>query len=187
MHSRRFRSRRLLVAKAEFLAGGPVPARHQPFQLPPDDPLWSIAQERLEAIRPLLALGTVPDAAAAARAAELGKSGRTLRRWIARYRKAGFAGLLPVSRSDRLQPKRLHPEVEQVMRQQIVERGLNRQKRIASKIHDHVVQACSNARLDVWSRGLMVHSCHVSGRKRYGAGSPRERHNDSGGPSSDTA
>ncbi|RZI68087.1 MAG: hypothetical protein EOP13_26845, partial [Pseudomonas sp.] len=40
--------------------------------------------------------------------------------------------------------------------------------------------------LDVWSRGLMVQSSSRGGGTRYGPGSPWERHNDSGGPSSDT-
>ena len=43
------------------------------------------------------------------------------------------------------------------------------------------------ADLDVWSRALMVHSCRVIRRMRYGTGSTRERHDDRGGPSSDTA
>src|SRR5277367_2322474 len=41
--------------------------------------------------------------------------------------------------------------------------------------------------LGVWSRALMVHSCRVIRRMRYGTGSTRERHDDRGGPSSDTA
>ena len=32
----------------------------------------------------------------------------------------------------------------------------------------------------------MVQSCRRNGRMRYGPGSPWERHDDSGGPSSDT-
>jgi hypothetical protein len=39
----------------------------------------------------------------------------------------------------------------------------------------------------VWSRGLMVHSSRVNGRMRYGSGSARQRHDDSGSPSSDPA
>ncbi len=41
--------------------------------------------------------------------------------------------------------------------------------------------------LDVWSQGLMVQQPRMSGRKRYGPGSTRERHDDRGRPSSDTA
>ena len=41
--------------------------------------------------------------------------------------------------------------------------------------------------LNVWSRTLMVHYFPMVGRMRYGAGTPRERHNDSGGSSSGTA
>jgi len=32
--------------------------------------------------------------------------------------------------------------------------------------------------LDVWSQALMVHCSLQAGRKRYGPGTPRERHND---------
>ncbi|WP_259650284.1 DEAD/DEAH box helicase family protein, partial [Gluconacetobacter diazotrophicus] len=38
--------------------------------------------------------------------------------------------------------------------------------------------------LGVWSRDLVVHYFHMSGRMRYGPGSPRKRHDDSGSPSS---
>jgi hypothetical protein len=41
--------------------------------------------------------------------------------------------------------------------------------------------------LGVWSRHLMEHSYRVIRRMRYGPGSSWERHNDRGGPSSDTA
>jgi hypothetical protein len=41
--------------------------------------------------------------------------------------------------------------------------------------------------LGVWSRSLMEHSCRAIRGMRYGPGSSWERHNDSGGPSSDTA
>ena len=44
-----------------------------------------------------------------------------------------------------------------------------------------------SARLDVSSRILLVHSYRVIRRMRYGPGSTWERHNDRGGPSSDTA
>jgi hypothetical protein len=40
--------------------------------------------------------------------------------------------------------------------------------------------------LDVWSRRLLVHSYRVIRRMRYGPGSTWERHDDRGGPSSDT-
>ena len=40
--------------------------------------------------------------------------------------------------------------------------------------------------LGVWSRPLMGHSYRVIRRMRYGTDSTRERHNDRGGPSSDT-
>jgi hypothetical protein len=43
------------------------------------------------------------------------------------------------------------------------------------------------AELGVSSRPLMEHSCRVIRRMRYGTGSSRGRHDDSGGPSSDTA
>ncbi|TWB06093.1 winged helix-turn-helix protein, partial [Gluconacetobacter diazotrophicus] len=33
--------------------------------------------------------------------------------------------------------------------------------------------------LGVWSRDLVVHYFHMSGRMRYGPGSPRKRHDDS--------
>ena len=42
-------------------------------------------------------------------------------------------------------------------------------------------------RLDVWSRVLMVHSCRGIRRMRYGTDSTRQRHDDRGDPSSDTA
>jgi hypothetical protein len=42
-------------------------------------------------------------------------------------------------------------------------------------------------RVGVSSRILMDHSCRVIRRMRYGTGSSWERHNDRGGPSSDTA
>jgi carbonic anhydrase len=38
----------------------------------------------------------------------------------------------------------------------------------------------------VLSQALMVQPFHASGRKRYGPGSSRQRHDDSGDPSSDT-
>ena len=41
-------------------------------------------------------------------------------------------------------------------------------------------------RLDVSSQTLMAHSYRVIRRMRYGTDSTRERHNDRGGPSSDT-
>ena len=41
--------------------------------------------------------------------------------------------------------------------------------------------------LAVSSQPLMEHSCRVIRRMRYGTGSSRGRHDDSGGPSSDTA
>ena len=41
--------------------------------------------------------------------------------------------------------------------------------------------------LDVWSQGLMVQQPRASGRKRYGPGITRKRHDDRGRPSSDTA
>jgi glutathione S-transferase len=40
--------------------------------------------------------------------------------------------------------------------------------------------------LNVSSRALMGHPCRVIRRMRYGTGSSRERHDDRGGPSSDT-
>ncbi len=40
--------------------------------------------------------------------------------------------------------------------------------------------------LDVWSQGLMVHSCRRNGGMRYGPSSSWERHNDRGSPSSNT-
>ena len=40
--------------------------------------------------------------------------------------------------------------------------------------------------LDVSSQTLMAHSYRVIRRMRYGTDSTRERHNDRGGPSSDT-
>jgi DNA invertase Pin-like site-specific DNA recombinase len=43
-----------------------------------------------------------------------------------------------------------------------------------------------HGRLDVSSRTLMAHSYRVIRRMRYGTDSTRERHNDRGGPSSDT-
>src|SRR4051794_39141425 len=43
------------------------------------------------------------------------------------------------------------------------------------------------AQLDVWSRGLMVHSSHRTGRRRYGPSSAWERPHDSGGASRDPA
>jgi DNA-binding NarL/FixJ family response regulator len=47
---------------------------------------------------------------------------------------------------------------------------------------------CSSAdKLDVSSRTLMEHSYRMIRRMRYGTDSTRERHNDRGGPSSDTA
>ncbi|NIE81743.1 transposase family protein [Asaia sp. As-1742] len=48
-------------------------------------------------------------------------------------------------------------------------------------------QIAGQRSLGVWSRVLMVQSFHRNGRKHYGPGSPRERHDDSGSPSSDTA
>ena len=42
------------------------------------------------------------------------------------------------------------------------------------------------AHLDVSSRALMGHPCRMIRRMRYGTGSSRERHDDRGGPSSDT-
>ncbi len=45
----------------------------------------------------------------------------------------------------------------------------------------------SSLHLDVWSRALMVRSYPWNGRVRYGPNSPWERHDDGGGPSSDTA
>ena len=41
--------------------------------------------------------------------------------------------------------------------------------------------------LGVWSRSLVGHSYRVIRRMRYGPSFTRERHNDRGGPSSDTA
>jgi hypothetical protein len=49
----------------------------------------------------------------------------------------------------------------------------------------HFVGPGSN--LVVWSQDLMVHSYHMIRRMRYGTNSSWERHNDRGGPSSDTA
>src|SRR5262249_49687291 len=40
--------------------------------------------------------------------------------------------------------------------------------------------------LVVWSGNFLVHSYRVIRRMRYGPGSARERHDDRGGPSSDT-
>jgi integrase len=45
----------------------------------------------------------------------------------------------------------------------------------------------AGASLGVWSRALMVHSCRGIRRMRYGPSFTRERHDDRGGPSSDTA
>ena len=42
-------------------------------------------------------------------------------------------------------------------------------------------------RLGVSSRALMGHPCRMIRRMRYGTSSSRERHDDRGGPSSDTA
>jgi nucleotidyltransferase/DNA polymerase involved in DNA repair len=42
-------------------------------------------------------------------------------------------------------------------------------------------------RVGVWSRHLLGHSYRVIRRMRYGPGSSWERHDDRGGPSSDTA
>ena len=50
-----------------------------------------------------------------------------------------------------------------------------------------VIASLDEDGLDVWSRRLMVQQPRASGRKRYGAGSIRERHDERGRPSSDTA
>jgi acylphosphatase len=63
--------------------------------------------------------------------------------------------------------------------------------RVGSKksSRNNVVNAASaplDSTLDVSSRALMGHPCRVIRRMRYGTGSSRERHDDRGGPSSDT-
>ncbi len=49
-------------------------------------------------------------------------------------------------------------------------------------IDAEILPELTDADLDVWSRGLMVHASRASGRMRYGTGSPRGRHNDRGSP-----
>ncbi|MER9141000.1 hypothetical protein NKI20_33130, partial [Mesorhizobium sp. M0830] len=43
-----------------------------------------------------------------------------------------------------------------------------------------------NGTLGVWSRALMVHYFLPNGRRHYGPGSTRQRHDDRGSPSSNT-
>lgn len=122
-------------------ASGPTPG--DAFLPPPDHPSWSVAQLRLAAIRPLLGKQTTNDDFAA-RSRETGHSVRSLRRWVQRHREKGFVGLLPILRSGKPQPRRLHPEVEAIIEGEMLRRGLTHQRRRVSKIHRHVIQACTN-------------------------------------------
>ena len=61
--------------------------------------------------------------------------------------------------------------------------GLNRRTLLMTVSHELEPERC----LDVWSQRLMVQQPRASGRKRYGPDSTRERHDDRGRPSSDTA
>ncbi len=57
----------------------------------------------------------------------------------------------------------------------------------ASGLNLYAARHPGEVRLAVWSQVLMVQQPRASGRKRYGSGSTRERHDDRGRPSSDTA
>jgi putative transposase len=129
---------------------------------------------------------------------EFGVSRKTGYKILARYNEIGLDGLTDRSRRPYRHANQLPFQIET----QIVRLKQDKPSWGAPKIRERLARlypdvhtpaiSTVHAVLDrhglvVWSRRLLEHSYRVIRRMRYGPGSTWERHDDRGGPSSDTA
>ena len=104
---------------------------------------WKIAWERLEAIRPLLEMERYGRRDVDERALEVGRTGNTLYKWIARYRDThDLTSLVPQQRGWRRRRSRITPAAEAVIAQVIKDVFLNKRRHKASKVVQEVRNVC---------------------------------------------
>lgn len=114
--------------------------------IPDED--WRIAQQRLEIVRPLLAVRGRTREDVANRADEFGLHSNTLYKWMALYETTGrLTSLMPRSRSDKGTSK-LTPEVEAIVAAAIEGEYLTSQRKPVQKVCDEIRRRCLNAGLE---------------------------------------
>lgn len=145
-----------------------------------------IAQERFDAIKPLLDLVDKKGNILAKRAKEVGTGKRTLERWINQYSNRNLLSDLAPDRRGR-RKKRLGRKVEAIIREAIETVYLTKQKVTAKKVIDTVIRRCKAARLKppcantIRSRIKDV-SVKERTKRRHGAKAARDKYAAVKGP-----
>ena len=110
-----------------------------------DDDDWKIAWGRLEAIRPLLEMKRYGRTDVDERAAEVGRTGNTLYKWLSRYRDThDLTSLVPQQRGWTRRKSRITPAAEAVIAKAIKDVFLTKRRHKASKVVEEVHRVCGN-------------------------------------------
>jgi len=118
---------------------------------------WKILRKRLEAIQPLIELGTPGRPIVEARAKEIGVHAATLYRWLQRYNSMQISSMLaPLKRGWTRGKHRINPEVEDVISAAIEHLYLTKQRLRPASVVEEVAIRCARQNLKPPSPSTIV-------------------------------
>jgi putative transposase len=116
---------------------------------------WDAAVARFEAIRPLLESNNRRASDVERVAANLGRSGATIYRWLARFEETGLvSSLLRTPRSDK-GDFRLTEEVEEIIDKKIKSDYLKKERPFVMKLYRAIEEECDQLGLDAPNRNTV--------------------------------